>query len=210
MLAWLCIYPSKINAHLAPEFSAPSVVRLLRHICDWVQMQHYLLVFTGCCFPTWMFVGLLIWDNWVLIQNYHQISVLLTESCRVKRSRWASALRDAASHGHKPPCDLRAEIEFPEQLGQCGKSVDSGRRWSLPLTNLQTNIVMRLRVVLSMWPLLSWRTMWSPCEDCIKLFNSWKKETGHKESAFQDGPSCCIKCFHDKSNKNVLSRSSAV
>lgn len=48
------------------------------------------------------------------------------------------------------PRDLRAEIEFPEQLGQCGKSVDSGRRCSLPLTTLQTDIVMRLRVVLSL------------------------------------------------------------
>lgn len=113
------------------------------------------------------------------------------------------------------PCDLWPEIEFPEQLGQCGKSVDSGRCWSLPLTNLQTHIVMRLRVVLSMWqsvwPLLSWRTVWSPWEDWIKLcLTHGKRRRAIKIQPSRTAPAVAIKCFRNKSNKTLLSWNSAV
>ena len=56
------------------------------------------------------------------------------------------------SHSLMPltPVNLCGEIEFPEQRGTCGKTVDCGRHTEvLLLRDFQTNIVGRLRVVLS-------------------------------------------------------------
>lgn len=83
------------------------------------------------------------------------------------------------------PINLWAEIEFPEQRGACGKTVDRGRRLSLLLRDFQTNIVGRLRVVLStgrdVWPAVR-KGLWLTSDECVttrakKRHRIWVKHT---------------------------------
>lgn len=143
------------------------------------------------------------------------LSIWITAARWVKGCRGASALRDAARRRNETPAICGPEIEFPEQLGQCGKSVDSGRRCSLPLTTLQTDIVMRLRVVLSLWqtvwPPLSRRTVWWPCEGCVKpSLTRGKRRSAIKYQPSRTAPAVAIKRFHNKGSKTLPSWTSAV
>lgn len=154
-------------------------------------------------------------------------SARMTAGCREKwlqcRARWLS---ETVTINAPNPINLWAEIEFPEQHGACGKTVDCGRRWSLPLTDFQTNIVGRLRVVLSMgqtvWPLLSGRACGWP------LASGWQhvcKEETHNMSKTSKLPlsySVCVSkslCsaaagkslfFYKKSNERFSSTWSSV
>lgn len=80
---------------------------------------------------------------------------------------------------------------------------------TLPLTKLQTNIVMRLRAVLSVgqsvWPLLSRRTVWSPSEDCIKLcLTRAQGRRTIKNRPSRTAPAVTMECFHTKKQQNFI------